>query len=83
MGRKLVRKTNCCDQVDFCPFRGPDAPFALRRSYHERREVGTAAAPVLSRPPNVQQAPVRPHSQAASLNNAFLDNRTVKFIFCT
>jgi len=22
-------KTNCCDQVDFCPFRGPDAPFAL------------------------------------------------------
>jgi hypothetical protein len=23
------------DQVDFCPFRGPDAPFALHRSYHE------------------------------------------------
>jgi hypothetical protein len=34
-------KTNCCDQVDFCPFRGPDAPFALWRSYHERREVDT------------------------------------------
>jgi hypothetical protein len=32
MGRKSVREnqTNCCDQVDFCPFRGPDAPFALR-----------------------------------------------------
>jgi hypothetical protein len=22
-------KTNCDDQVDFCPSRGPDAPFAL------------------------------------------------------
>ena len=25
-GRKLVRDTNCLEQVDFCPFRGPDAP---------------------------------------------------------
>ena len=41
MGRKLVRKTNCCDQVDFCPFRGPDAPFALRRSYHEAEKIGS------------------------------------------
>jgi hypothetical protein len=29
MGRKLVRENGLCDQVDFCPFRGPDAPFAL------------------------------------------------------
>ena len=29
-GRKSVRKENCCDRVDFCPFRGPDAPLALR-----------------------------------------------------
>ena len=40
MGRKSVREMDCCDQVDFCPFRGPDAPFALRRSYHEGRKVG-------------------------------------------
>src|ERR1700674_37068 len=30
-------KTNCCEQVDFCPFRGPDAPFALRLSYHREK----------------------------------------------
>ena len=30
-GQKVSsRKRNCFDQVDFCPFRGPDAPFALR-----------------------------------------------------
>jgi hypothetical protein len=39
MGRKSVREMDCCDQVDFCPFRGPDAPFALRRSYHEGRKA--------------------------------------------
>src|ERR1700730_7254377 len=39
MGRKSVREMDCCDQVDFCPFRGPDAPFALRRSYHEDRKA--------------------------------------------
>ena len=25
--------------MDFCPFRGPDAPFALRRSYHTAQPV--------------------------------------------
>jgi hypothetical protein len=29
VGRKSVRETNGGKQVDFCPFRGPDAPFAL------------------------------------------------------
>src|SRR5271165_6056118 len=29
-------KLNCNEQVDFCPFRGPDAPFAQKRSYHEK-----------------------------------------------
>src|SRR5437868_13314658 len=28
-------ESNCWDQVDFCPFHGPDAPFAPQRSYHE------------------------------------------------
>jgi hypothetical protein len=27
-------KLNCVQQVDFCPFRGSDAPVAHRRSYH-------------------------------------------------
>jgi len=27
--------------VDFCPFRGPDAPFAHWRYYHESREAGS------------------------------------------
>jgi hypothetical protein len=27
-GRKSVHEMNCDDQVDFCPFRGPDAPLA-------------------------------------------------------
>jgi hypothetical protein len=27
-------KTSCTSKVDFCPFRGPDAPFALRQCYH-------------------------------------------------
>jgi len=44
MGRKLVRKDEFCDQVDFCPSRGPDAPFALQRSYHEHRGIGAAVA---------------------------------------
>ena len=35
-------KTNWYVQVDFCPFRGPDAPFALRRYYHD----GRAEAPL-------------------------------------
>lgn len=48
-------KANCCNQVDFCPFRGPDAPFALPRSYHEGREVGTDRT---SQTPSVPQ--VRP-----------------------
>jgi hypothetical protein len=30
------------DQVDFCPFRGPDAPFARGQSYH--REPGVSHA---------------------------------------
>ncbi|PYV14274.1 MAG: hypothetical protein DMG21_18745 [Acidobacteria bacterium] len=25
-------KTNCSGKVDFCPFRGPDAPFALPKA---------------------------------------------------
>jgi hypothetical protein len=25
--------------VDFCPFRGPDAPFARQRSYHDRFQM--------------------------------------------
>jgi hypothetical protein len=31
-------ETNCNHQVDFCPFRGPDAPFALRRYYHDGKQ---------------------------------------------
>jgi hypothetical protein len=29
-------KLDLYEQVDFCPFRGPDAPFALRRFYHDK-----------------------------------------------
>lgn len=35
-GRKLVRKTNR-DEVDFCPFRGPDAPWRATLIYHAGR----------------------------------------------
>jgi hypothetical protein len=50
MGRKLVRETNCYDQVDFCPFRGPDAPFALRRAYHECRKLGIQFVTLINLP---------------------------------
>ena len=32
VGESQFAKSDCDEQVDFCPFRGPEAPFALRRS---------------------------------------------------
>ena len=37
-------KISFCDQVDFCPSRGPEAPFALQGSYHEDRGIGAPVA---------------------------------------
>jgi hypothetical protein len=37
-------KTNCCDQVDFCPFRGPGAPSALRPCYHNASKHAVSCA---------------------------------------
>ena len=43
MGRKVVRENEFLLQVDFCPSRGPDAPFA-RGDITTKLEVGTTSA---------------------------------------
>src|SRR5215471_10844980 len=35
-GRKLVHNQLCCERVDFCPFRGPDAPLYAREMLSRR-----------------------------------------------
>jgi len=45
MARKLVRENELLPSGDFCPFRGPDAPFALRRCYHDGEGIGTRNVP--------------------------------------
>ena len=32
---------NCNQQVDFCPFRGPDAPLCAPKYYHEKSVART------------------------------------------
>src|SRR5258708_19418369 len=63
-------KTNCCHQVDFCPFRGPDAPFALSEPT-TKLEAGTTVG--ISRASDVAEpTSTGPRGRAGSLGANFL-----------